>query len=344
MYINNLNKEIKKYFRILSKEYPSFINKYIQTDEMQRLSGIGLFCGCDYSNLFSCKYWFSRLDHSIATALMIYNFTKSKEQILGALFHDLGTPTFSHSIDFMLSDSVNQESSEINVKDVLLSSKKIIRYLEKDNINIDDVTHIEKYTILENKKPKLCVDRLEGVLSTGLVWYYFWTIEEIEEIYNDISVLINEENEQEIGFKNIEVANNFYEGVYKYSIVLQQNEDKFAMQFIADNVKYLIDNSIIKLEDLYKLSEKQVIEIIKDNTSLKEKWTVFENADKIKRTNDRPDVEYYISNVNSKKRHVIPLVDFEGNTVRLNKVSKKCGELLEKYLSFEDSVYAYIDL
>ena len=170
-YIDKLeNEEIKKYFKMLSKEYPIFIDKYINTKELQRLKHIGQFCGCDYTKLYSCKYWYSRLDHSIACALMTYNFTKNKTQTLGALFHDLGTPAFSHCIDFLLNDSENQESSEKSIDEIISNSKEILKLLEKDNIEVYDVTNIDKYTILENQKPKLCVDRLEGVLHTALIW------------------------------------------------------------------------------------------------------------------------------------------------------------------------------
>jgi HD superfamily phosphohydrolase len=38
--------------------------------------------------------------------------TKDKKQTLCALFHDLGTPAFSHVVDFMFNDPTNQASSE----------------------------------------------------------------------------------------------------------------------------------------------------------------------------------------------------------------------------------------
>jgi HD superfamily phosphohydrolase len=343
MYLDSIkNDEIKKYFNILSNEYPTFIDKYIQTKEMQRLSGIGQFCGCDYTKLHSCKYWYSRLEHSVACALMTWSFTKNKEQTLGALFHDLGTPAFSHCIDFLLNDSVNQESSEKDVGEIILSSKEIMQYLKQDNIDVNNVVKIEKYTIVENKKPKLCVDRLEGVLHTGLVWCHFWNIEDIKVIYDGISVLINNEKECEIGFDSITIADKFYDGVYKYSMVLQQNEDKFTMQFISDIIKQLIEKKIISVQDLYIMSEKDIIMIINNISDLQIKWDKFCKTDKLVRTDKKPVDKYYIS-VDAKKRYVIPLIEIEGKTNRLNTVSDKCSKLLNKYLSYKDSSYAYIN-
>ncbi len=42
MYKNyqNLNNEIKEYFKILSPDFPDWLNDYINTEEMQRVDGI----------------------------------------------------------------------------------------------------------------------------------------------------------------------------------------------------------------------------------------------------------------------------------------------------------------
>ena len=49
-YLNNIeNNELRNYLKLLSKDYPDFIGKYILTNELQRLKGIGQFCGCDYT-------------------------------------------------------------------------------------------------------------------------------------------------------------------------------------------------------------------------------------------------------------------------------------------------------
>lgn len=92
-YFENLDKQIKEYFNILSPEIPSFLEEYIETPEMQKQSGISVSCGTYYSKLFSeIKMWYSSLDHSVAVALIIWNFTNDKKQTLAGLFHDIATP------------------------------------------------------------------------------------------------------------------------------------------------------------------------------------------------------------------------------------------------------------
>ena len=44
-YLKNQNEKTKKYYQILSKEFPEFLNDYIYTPEMQKLEGINQICG-----------------------------------------------------------------------------------------------------------------------------------------------------------------------------------------------------------------------------------------------------------------------------------------------------------
>lgn len=341
-YIENLNDELKKYFNILcNNDYPEFINKYIETNEMQRLSKIGQFCGCDYTKIYNIKFWYSRLDHSIACALMTWNFTHDKNQTLMALFHDLGTPAFSHCIDYLLNDHINQKSSERDVYSVLNSSEDIKKLCLIDEFNISEMNNIDKYTIVENDKPKLCVDRLDGVMHTCLIWIRYWRIEDIKYVYSNIGILVNEDEEQELGFLNKEACDKFFEGVYEYSMALQQNEDKYVMQFTADFLKNAIKNEYITLEDLYEKTEKDIIEKI--CVMDKYKWDKFCNSSAITRSDSIPlNNTYYIS-LECKKRYVLPLCKNGDINIRLNKISDECNKLIDEYMKYSDSKYSYID-
>ncbi len=333
--------ELEKYYQILCHDYPTFLDKYIETKMMQRLATIGQFCGSDYTNLYNCRYWYSRLDHCVACALMTWHFTGDKKQTLAALFHDSGTPIFSHCVDYLLEDYINQESAEINIKEVLLNSLEILNLLKEDHVLLEDVIDIERYSIVENKKPKICVDRLEGVLHTGLIWHQFWQLEDIKEIYDDIVVLNNEDNELEIGFGDLKIADKFFEGVFYYGIALQKNEDKFMMQFIADCLRELLDKKI-DFASLYTMSEKEAIDLFLSDQEIRDKWLVFVNADKLCRSDEKSN-QYYSVSVDCKKRFVVPLVIDNGKVGRLDQVSKRCKNLISEYLNFNDSKYSYLE-
>ena len=133
-YWNNLNDEIKKYFSILSPEFPKWLNEYINTNELLRLNYISTTCGTIYSDLFDNNFSFSTLDHSVAVALIVWNFTHDKKQTLSGLFHDIATPTFKHCVDFLNGDYMIQESTEDMTTEIIKNSDKIMKLLNKDNI------------------------------------------------------------------------------------------------------------------------------------------------------------------------------------------------------------------
>ena len=63
-YIEELNEDTKKYFRILSKDFPDFLNDYIYTAEMQRLEGINQICGVYWRKEGIYENMYSVLKHS----------------------------------------------------------------------------------------------------------------------------------------------------------------------------------------------------------------------------------------------------------------------------------------
>lgn len=44
-YMEKVTENTKKYYSILSKDFPDFLNDYIYTPEMQKLDGINQICG-----------------------------------------------------------------------------------------------------------------------------------------------------------------------------------------------------------------------------------------------------------------------------------------------------------
>lgn len=210
-YFQKLNPLIKKYFSILSESIPDFIYDYINTEAMQRIDKIGCGCGTDYVKLFNKKFFYSNLGHSIGVALIIWNITKDKKQTLSGLFHDISTPVFKHCIDFMNGDYEKQESTEeLSIK-MITESNEIMKLLKKDNILVEEVSNCHKYPIADNDTPKLSADRLEYTLTHAICSRSIWKLDDIEEIYKDITIYKNEDGIDELGFKSIEIAEKFVE-------------------------------------------------------------------------------------------------------------------------------------
>ena len=171
-YFQNLDETIKQYFHILSDEIPDFLLDYINTPEMQRLAGISRSCGTIYSKMYSHSIWYSTLDHSVGVALIIWNFTKNQKQTLAGLFHDISTPVFQHTIDFMNGDYEKQESTEELTTKVITESTEIMRLLKRDGIKVEEIDNYHMYPIADNDAPGLASDRLEYTFSDGLrrIW------------------------------------------------------------------------------------------------------------------------------------------------------------------------------
>lgn len=337
-YLENLNLEIKEYFRILSPEFPKWLIDYINTPEMQRIGTIGMNCGTDYTKIFDNKYFFTRLEHSIAVALIIWNFTKSKKQALAGLFHDIATPCFSHCIDYLHGDYLKQEHTENRTLEILKKSNQIMKLLNKDGIDLEEVWDYKIYPIADNPKPRLSADRLEYNFSSGITFTKTWKIENIKEIYHNLELMYNEDNIIEIGFKDISIAENFLMGANILFKEFQSNRDKLIMQFYADIIKIMIKNNIIKEDDLYIYSEKEIVERISKCgiKEIEEIFLKFKNAVCICEGEIKPINNYFIS-LNVKERYINPLVKGK----RITEKSEKAKEMIKELLEYKSPKYAW---
>ena len=344
-YLENLDEKIQKYFKILSKEFPEFLNDYINTPEMQKQAGISVSCGTIYSKMYN-QMWYSSLAHSVAVALIIWNFTKDKKQTLSGLFHDIATPVFKHTIDFMNKDYEKQESTEELTTKIISESKEIMDLLNRDGISINEVSDYHIYPIADNDTPKLSSDRLEYTLSNGLgATEKIWELEDIEEIYTDIVICKNEEGIEELGFKHKEIAEKFVHTMSKLSRMYRREKTVFSMQFLADIMKKMSERDMISIDDLYRLSEKEVIEKIEqcnvDNIS--KYFKIWRNATKINTSDTLPLKKYSVSIEKMKIRYINPLVKNDKKYDRVYNISKSARTDIKRALNYKTAKYTYLD-
>lgn len=336
-YLDKVNNEINNYFKILEPNFPEWLNEYINTKELLRQQYISITCGTIYSNLFESDFFFSSLDHSIAVSLIIWHFTHSKVQTLSGLFHDIATPVFKHCVDFLNGDYMSQESTEDLTTDIIKNSKEIMELLKRDNIDLSEVDNYHLYPIADNDTPKLSSDKLEYSLSNALFTYKLLDAEKIKEIYNDIEVQRNEENEIELGFKTKSIARNFVKVTSKLSIIYREDRTRYSMQFIADIIKALNTDGKISKKDLYTLKESEIIELI-ENSKYKEIFDIWKKAKKIKLSKEEPSNVYYVHH-GAKVRYIDPLLN--GN--RISEACKVAKNMIDKNLSYDMSNYVYLD-
>ncbi len=345
-YLENLNKEIQGYLKILSPQFPEWLLDYIYTPEMLRLDKISMSCGTLYTKVYNDKYFYSTLTHSVAVALIIWHFTHDKKQTLSGLFHDIATPTFKHCIDFMNGDSEHQESTEERTEQIIRNSKEIMNLLNKDNIKIEEVSDYHIYPIADNDTPMLSADRFEYTLSGGLYQIRIFDLDSIEKYYNNVIISKNENNIDELTFKDVKICESFIHDISKLWPRWIEDEDRLCMQFIADIIKSMNKKGYITVEDLYTLSEAEVLQLIKtcDDPYIRNSFNLFENAtrDSVYKS-DFPNVKIYCTTVKGKKRYINPLVIYNDKACRISDVSSQANNDINNFLNMKLHTYIGFD-
>lgn len=251
--------------------------------------------------------------------------------------HDISTPAFKHCVDFLNGDYMLQESTENLTTKIIKNSKEIMQLLKRDNIEISEVDNYHLYPIADNDTPKLSADRLEYSLSNALFTYRLLDSESIKEIYNDISIQKNEENEIELGFKTKKIARNFVKVTSRLSIIYREDRTRYSMQLIADILKRLNNENKISKKDLYMLKESEIINII-DTSKYNEIFNIWKNAKKVKTSKEKPKNVYYVHH-GAKVRYIDPLFNGE----RISKCCKIANKMIEKNLAYDMNNYVYLD-
>ena len=233
-------------------EIPDFLRDFAATLPIERLKQVGMNCGCEYTHFprFAEIGPYSRYDHSLGVALIIWHFTGSREQALAGLFHDVTTPVFAHVVDFLNGDHLRQESTEAGVAECLAASPEVAALLEQYQIALGDISDYHRYPIADNDAPALSADRLEYTLG-NLLNYGFADLKSIEAMYRDLTVGQDERGRPELVFRTPEQAAAFARGALRNSRVYVADEDRFSMQFLADLLGLALERGAVTRRDLW---------------------------------------------------------------------------------------------
>lgn len=313
-------------FSIYSKDHPDFLKPFYDAQELKRIDNVGMNCGLEYTSfpIYKDLPTYSRYQHSIGVALIVWHFTKNEMMSLAGLFHDIATPAFSHVIDFVYHDYQNQEATEHKTKEIIASSKVIMDELKKMKISLEEVCDYHLYPIADNPKPQLSADRLEYTLGSFLS-FNICTKNDIEKYYQDLYVGKNEEGIDELSFKHLEIAKQFTLNALKNFIYFAKEEDRFAMEYLASIIREAIKEKIIDEEDLY-VDDKYVINKL-ENSILLDRWNSFKSLHQLEFSNYQIDDSWI--QVATKKRYIDPLV----NGTRISKLDQEVKERIDAFLN-----------
>ena len=294
------------YLKVLSSnKVPRFLKKYLEVPTLKRLKEIGYFCGMDYASkdIYNFKEYITRYDHSLTVALLVYRLTKNKEATIAGLFHDISTPCFSHVIDYMNKDYSKQETAEKNMFKIIESDSELLNLLREDKIKVDQIINFKEFTILDNNRPKLCADRLDGIILNSYNWLQELELQEIDLFLNDISIYKNEFGEDEIGFRTKDIAERILHLSDKINELCHSSEDNYMMELLAKITRYSINMGYITYDELFTSTEKRIFDKF---DSVKDEFLKKLLLDFRQMTSDKVP---YIELPNVKSRDINPLVN-----------------------------------
>lgn len=344
--------DISEYFEILCprEDWPPFLDKYLKLPVLQRLAGVGLLCGTDWTPLYKNRFYYSRLDHSLGVALIVWHFTHDKAQTIAGLLHDISTPVFSHVSDFRKGDALTQTATEEPTARIIRGDEALGRLLAEDGLSPEQVEDYHIYPIADNEIPQLSADRLEYMFPSGMALDGSWTMEEIRSCYNDLTILKNEEGQDELGFKTLEIAELYCEHFCMIGHILQLNENKLTLQLLGQIMNLAEKAGVLSEKDFMTLNEKEVMEKLDsmitvaepvETTRLARLYKTFRSMTKIEHTKEPlPENEYFCVNLQVKQRYINPLV----GSKRLSEVSEKAHRIIEDFKAYSDSPYGCVKL
>ncbi len=340
-----LTVEAREYLRILCPEFPAWLLKYIAVPEFQRLSKVSMTT-MDYGSLYQFPDFNSVFTHSIGVALIVWNFTHDQKQTIAGLYHDIASPAFKHAIDYMNGDAETQESTEANTSDIIRSSKSIMRLLHKDGILASEVSDYHLYPIADNNAPGLAADRLEYTLSNGFFLYEIWDLTQIRYFYDNITILKNEDGIAELGFADQDICEEFVNLSLPTFESYRSDNARASLQFIGDIIHSMIVKEYLSLDDLYTMSEREIIDWILScgDKTISEAFRQYQRATSVY-TSSTIKKDRYCTDVKTKNRYINPLVKGKDDEedARITDLSNSISRTIKKFLDTKPAKYTGFD-
>ena len=123
---------------------PEPLRRLAETPPLARLRQVGMNCGCEYTAFPRFAGWapYSRFDHSVGVGLIVWHFTGDLRQSAAGLLHDVATPVFAHTVDFLRGDHLRQESTESRTAELIAASPELRARLAEYGLTPEDAAEI----------------------------------------------------------------------------------------------------------------------------------------------------------------------------------------------------------
>ena len=285
---------------------PPVLRHLAATPPMARLRRVGMNCGCEYTDFprFRRLAPYSRFRHSVGVGLIVWHFTHDAAQAAAGLLHDVSTPVFAHVVDFLNGDHLTQTSTEHGTAARIAASPEIRRALAAHSLTPEQVSDYHRCPIADNDSPRLSADRLEYTLGNA-VNYGFITMAQARALYRDLTVLPNEDGAPELAFRTRAAASAFTAAALRCARVYVADEDRLAMEALADLLRRALDRGVLDRADLMD-TEPAVIRKLLADPVCGPLWRQFRSFARLRRAAERPAEDGWFR-VGAKLRWIDPL-------------------------------------
>ena len=300
-----------EHYLLYHETIPPFLAACAAAPCMQRLKGVGMNCGCEYTSFprFANLSPYSRYDHSLGVALIVWHFTHDKKQAIAGLLHDVATPVFAHVVDFLNGDYLSQESTEDGTAAIIAQSDALQTILRDNALSTDDVSDYHRYPIADNDSPRLSADRLEYTLGNCLN-YGIRTEEQVRAFYEDLTVTAAEDGQNELAFRTPALACDFASAALVCSEIYVSDEDRCAMQMLSELLRFALSRGVLQRSDLYR-DEPTVISLLLSDPETAARWKTY-CAYRTVLTAAQPQKQGEWRRIRAKKRYIDPLISGHG--------------------------------
>lgn len=116
------------------------------------------------------------------------------------------------------------------------------------------------------------------------------------------------------------------------------------MQYIADLIKLMIKRGDVEEKDLYKYTDKGIVEMGKGSSDIRIS-SGWENLSKLTKIYTRftPVEDRYCVKLKVKQRYVDPLVRTDSGYKRVSKVYRECKDAICEFLDNDTDLYCFTD-
>ncbi|VVB69993.1 Uncharacterised protein [uncultured archaeon] len=288
------------------------ITELINSNTVQRLKKISQYGMPD--KYYHKKNGFTRYEHSIGVAILLAKSNAPLKEIIAGLLHDVSHSAFSHVIDVIYGDS-SIEGIQDQLLPQFINSTEIKNILEKHHLNVNEISELNNFTLLEQPIPDLCADRIDYSLREITC---DGENEKAKRIFQNLTTYNNI-----FCFKNVETAKEFGITFLK----LQEEhwggfQARIRYEFLGKALKKAIEKKIITKEDLYTDDETVLNKLEKSND--KEILKILSN---LKQNKFPPESE-----LKKKNRFVNPRILIKEKLIKLSEIDTEYNEKIQKYL------------